>query len=81
MLNSLIDKSTPNSLYSRGKKIRRSFRFAHQWGVQFHGDDFDFLSFYQTDTSFDINRFHINAGNDVLDLDFHDALVLDEDPH
>ena len=62
------------------KKIRRSFRFAHQWGVQFYGEDFDFLTFYQTDDSFDINQIHIGRGDEVLDIDFHDALVLDMDP-
>ena len=61
------------------KKIHRSFRFAHQWGVQFYGDDFDFLTLYQTDDSFDINQIHIGRGDDVLDIDFHDALVLDMD--
>ena len=61
-------------------KIRRSFRFAHQWGVQFYGEDFDFLTFYQTDDSYDINQIHIGRGDEVLDIDFHDALVLDVDP-
>ena len=62
------------------KTIRDSSRFAHQWGVQFYGEDFDFLTFYQTDESFDINQIHIGRGDDVLDNDFHDALVLDMDP-
>ena len=62
------------------KKIRRSFRFAQQWGEQFYGLDFDFINFYQTDDSYDINKIHFNVGVDVLDLDFHDTLVLDMDP-
>ena len=61
------------------RKIRRSFRFIQQWGTQFH-DDFDFLSYYLTDDTYDINKFHINVGDDILDLDFHDELVVDNDP-
>ena len=62
------------------KKIRRAFRFAQQWGEQFHGSDFDFLTFYQTDDAFDINKIQLGVGDDVLDLDFHDAFVVDMDP-
>ena len=61
-------------------KIWRSFRFAQQWGEQFYGSEFDFLSFYLTHDSFDINKIHLGVGDDVLDLDFHDAFVVDMDP-
>ena len=54
-------------------KINRSFRFAYQWGVQFYGDNFDFLIFYQTDDSFDIYLIHIGRGHNVFDIDFHDS--------
>ena len=62
------------------KKIRRAFRGAQQWGEQFYGLDFDFLNFYQTDDTFDINQIHLGVGDDVLDLDFHDFFVVDMDP-
>ena len=63
------------------KKIRRSFRFIQQWGTQFHGDDFDFLSYYLTDDTFDINKIQLTAEDNILDLDFHNSVVLDDDPH
>ena len=62
------------------KKIRRAFRFAQQWGEQFYGLEFDFVNFFQTDDSHDINKIHLNAGDEVLDLDFHDTMVLDMEP-
>ena len=48
--------------------------FFHAWRVQIS------LTFYQTDDSFDINQIHIGRGDEVLDIAFHHALVLDMDP-
>ena len=62
------------------KKIWRAFRFAQQWGEQFQGHEFDFLNFYQTVDTFVIDKIHLGVGDEVLDLDFHDAFVLDVDP-
>ena len=61
------------------RKIRRSFRFIQHWRV-FYGNEFNFLDFYRTDDSFDINKIHVGKGDEVLDLEFHDTLVLDMDP-
>ena len=47
---------------------------------QFYGPEFDFVNFYQTDDSYDINQVHVGLGDEVLDFDFHDTLVLDTDP-
>ena len=49
-------------------------------GRTVYGHDFDFHNFYQTDDTFDINQIHLGVGDDVLDLDFHDAFVVDMDP-
>ena len=48
--------------------------------VQFCGEDLDFLAFFQNDDSFDIDQIHIGRGDEVLNIDFHDTLVLDMDP-
>ena len=48
---------------------------------QFYGPEFDFVNFYQTDDSYDINQVHVGFGDEVLDFDFHETLVLDTDPH
>ena len=59
-------------------RIWVSLRFVRS---QFHGDDFDFLSYYLTDDTIDINKIHLNAGDNIFDLDFHSSVVLNDAPH
>ena len=38
--------------------------------------DYDFVNFYHPEDSYDINQVHVGFGDEVLDVDFHDTLVL-----
>ena len=72
-MNSSIDKSKLNSLYflSLCEKNQAIIQICPTVGEQFHGVDFDFLTFYQTeltDDTFDIAQIHISVGSEILEL-------------
>ena len=79
----MVDLQCPGvNIVSVQKKIRRSFRYAQLWGMQFYGYDFDLSSFWNTSFDIDINKLSFGKGyNEVVEIQFDSIIdLLDEEP-
>ena len=78
----MVDASCPKlTVASVRKKIRRSFRFAQLWGEQFHGENFDLSTYWNSSSKVDINMMQFSVGEETVEVQFgEDFDVVDEEP-